>query len=105
MQPNTLPMMNLTHQSPVTIHQSQSPRNSSESDNHNNYRCCFCRHFQLEGYRWGYCQLLNVDVKGNLEACSASIPPFKSMKKKIEIDLVREEDNKKVNDLRSIVRV
>ncbi len=40
------------------------------------YRCCFCRYFQLTGYRWGYCEQLNVYVQGNKNACQVAIPPF-----------------------------
>ena len=46
----------------------------SESNHH--YKCCFCRHFQLEGYRWGHCEILNVEVKGNCPACSIAEPFF-----------------------------
>ena len=42
------------------------------------YKCCFCQYFQLEGHRWGYCELLNVHVKGNVECCQAAISPFGS---------------------------
>ncbi len=52
--------------------------NTTKSNKNHKYHCCFCRHFQLEGYRWGYCKLLNVYVKGNLDACQASISPFTS---------------------------
>lgn len=40
------------------------------------YRCCFCLHFQLTGYRWGHCDLLNVYVRGDRDACQVSVPPF-----------------------------
>ncbi|ELS03486.1 hypothetical protein Xen7305DRAFT_00032100 [Xenococcus sp. PCC 7305] len=51
---------------------------SEKSHDNHDYHCCFCHHFQLEGYRWGYCTLLNSYVKGNIDACQASIPPFKT---------------------------
>ena len=41
-----------------------------------NYKCCFCRYFQLFGYRWGHCEILNVEVKGNCSACSIAEPFF-----------------------------
>ncbi|MGV2826821.1 hypothetical protein ACLFKQ_02380, partial [Myxosarcina sp. GI1(2024)] len=41
-----------------------------QSESNHNYKCCFCRHFQLEGHRWGHCEILNVEVKGNCPACS-----------------------------------
>lgn len=52
--------------------------NTEKYNNNHKYHCCFCRNFQLEGYRWGYCKLLDVYVKGNLDACQASIEPFTS---------------------------
>ena len=52
--------------------------NKTSSNQHSRYRCCLCRYFKLEGYRWGYCQLLNVYVKGTIEACQMSVPPFES---------------------------
>ena len=58
--------------------------NISES-NHHNHECCFCLYFQLEGYRWGYCELLNARVKGNLDACHAYVPPFRSREDKKDI--------------------
>ena len=42
----------------------------------NRPHCCFCQHFQLEGYRWGYCDLLDVYVRGDLESCRVAILPF-----------------------------
>ncbi len=47
--------------------------NQSQS---NNFKCCFCRYFKLEGYRWGYCEILDVEVKGNCPACSIAKPFF-----------------------------
>ncbi len=52
--------------------------NNSQSNNYQHHECCFCNYFQLQGYRWGYCELLNVRVKGNLDACHAYMPPFTS---------------------------
>ena len=46
------------------------------SQTNHDYKCCFCRYFQLEGYRWGYCKILNVEVKGNCPACSIAEPFF-----------------------------
>ena len=40
------------------------------------YHCCFCRHFQLSGYRWGYCDLLDVYVRGDRNACQVAVAPF-----------------------------
>ncbi|MDJ0589879.1 MAG: hypothetical protein QNJ72_07770 [Pleurocapsa sp. MO_226.B13] len=51
---------------------------NAKSPNQSKYNCCFCRHFSLEGHRWGYCELLNVYVKGNVEACQMSVLPFSS---------------------------
>ena len=48
----------------------------TDKANNHQYRCCFCRHFQLAGYRWGYCDLLNVYVRGDRDACQVSVPPF-----------------------------
>ncbi len=42
----------------------------------NHFKCCFCRYFKLEGYRWGYCEILNVEVQGNCPACSIAEPFF-----------------------------
>ena len=50
--------------------------NTIKTNNKDKYHCCFCRHFQLEGARWGYCDLLDVRVKGNIDACQLSVPPF-----------------------------
>ena len=47
-----------------------------KTESNHDYRCCFCRFFQLEGYRWGYCKKLNVEVKGNCPACSVAEPFF-----------------------------
>ncbi|MDJ0800402.1 MAG: hypothetical protein QNJ51_26945 [Calothrix sp. MO_167.B12] len=52
--------------------------NNLASNNRHNHECCFCRYFQLEGYQWGYCELLSARVKRNLDACHAYIPPFTS---------------------------
>ena len=46
-----------------------------DPSNHD-FKCCFCRYFQLEGYRWGHCKILNVPVKGNCPACSIAEPFF-----------------------------
>ena len=70
---------------------------TKSNDNHPQYHCCFCRqhldwvwrgnlatprgHFQLEGYRWGYCKLLNVYIKGNINACSVATPTFSDTEK------------------------
>ncbi|MCC0178389.1 hypothetical protein I4641_15525 [Waterburya agarophytonicola K14] len=54
--------------------------NVTKSDHPSKYHCCFCHHFNLEGHRWGYCELLNVYVKGNIDACQLSVPPFVSIK-------------------------
>ncbi|MDJ0650001.1 MAG: hypothetical protein QNJ60_15010 [Xenococcaceae cyanobacterium MO_188.B19] len=47
-----------------------------QSDSNHDYKCCFCRYFQLEGVRWGHCEILNVEVKGNLLACAIAEPFF-----------------------------
>lgn len=47
-----------------------------QSHSNHDYKCCFCRYFQLEGVRWGYCEILNVEVKGNLSACAVAKPFF-----------------------------
>ena len=49
---------------------------SKKSESNHDYRCCFCRFFELEGYRWGYCQKLGVEVNGNCPACSVAEPFF-----------------------------
>ena len=49
---------------------------NTKSQPYERYHCCFCKYFQLKGYRWGYCELLGVHVKGNLDACKVAIPPF-----------------------------
>ena len=48
----------------------------NKSEGNKNYQCCFCRYFQLEGYRWGHCQILDAEVKGNCPACSIAEPFF-----------------------------
>lgn len=48
----------------------------TDKANNHKYHCCFCGHFQLAGYRWGYCDLLNVYIEGNQDACQVSVPPF-----------------------------
>ena len=60
---------------------------NAKSHHNHQYHCCFCCHFQLEGYRWGYCQLLNVYVKGNKHACQLSRPPFTSTEERLNINL------------------
>ena len=47
-----------------------------QADSKRDYKCCFCRHFQLERFRWGHCKILNVEVKGNSPACSLAEPFF-----------------------------
>ena len=47
-----------------------------QSQSNHDYECCFCRYFQLEGVRWGHCEILNVTVKGNCPACAISKPFF-----------------------------
>ena len=47
-----------------------------QSESNHNYKCCFCRYFQLEGHCWGHCEILNVEVKGNCPACSIAEPFF-----------------------------
>ena len=47
-----------------------------QSESNQDYKCCFCRYFQLEGYRWGQCEILNVEVEGNCPACSIAKPFF-----------------------------
>ena len=56
--------------------------NAPKSNHYRNYHCCFCKYFQLKGYRWGYCELLGVYVKGNIDACKVAIPPFRSQDRK-----------------------
>ena len=51
-----------------------------KSESNHEYQCCFCRYFQLEGYRWGHCEILNVEVKGNCSACSIAEPFFDQSK-------------------------
>ncbi len=50
-------------------------QNNKLEQNHR-YQCCLCRYFQLEGFRWGHCQILDVEVKGNCPACSIARPFF-----------------------------
>lgn len=62
---------------------------TNQANNHQ-YPCCFCRHFQLAGCRWGYCNLLNVYVRGDRDACQVSVPPF-----------VRQEDSSQAEPQRN----
>ncbi|VEP17987.1 conserved hypothetical protein [Hyella patelloides LEGE 07179] len=60
--------------------------NTDEFSKRQKYHCCFCRHFKLKGYRWGYCELLDVYIKGDVDACKMSIPPFTSQHHEKKID-------------------
>ncbi|MGB5632070.1 MAG: hypothetical protein WBM86_04715 [Waterburya sp.] len=62
-----------------------------QSERHHDYKCCFCRYFQLEGHCWGHCEILNVEVKGNCPACSIAesfftLPEHQNTLKKSEAD-------------------
>ena len=46
-----------------------------ESKRHN-LHCRFCRYYQLVGTRGGYCELMNVTVDGNREACPFAVAHF-----------------------------
>ncbi|MDJ0690471.1 MAG: hypothetical protein QNJ41_18420 [Xenococcaceae cyanobacterium MO_188.B32] len=52
----------------------------NKSEGNHRYQCCLCRYFQLEGYRWGHCQILDVEVKGICPACSIAEPFFSKTK-------------------------
>lgn len=41
-----------------------------------NLGCRHCRHYQIEGRRWGHCQLLGVQVQGAWSLCSQGVPAF-----------------------------
>ncbi|MEY3867015.1 MAG: hypothetical protein RLZZ338_906 [Cyanobacteriota bacterium] len=41
-----------------------------------NLGCRHCRYYQMEGRRWGHCQLLGVPVQGGWATCSHAVPPF-----------------------------
>lgn len=51
----------------------QNKINSPES---HSYPCCLCSYFHAETGSWGYCELMNVLVQGNLKACKLSYPFF-----------------------------
>lgn len=38
--------------------------------------CCLCKHYQLTGRRGGFCEKLNVPVKGTWTTCSLAESPF-----------------------------
>lgn len=38
--------------------------------------CRFCKHFQPEGRRGGFCQQLGTSVRGCWDACPLALPPF-----------------------------
>jgi hypothetical protein len=38
--------------------------------------CRYCRYYNLEGRRGGFCQQLGAPVRGNWKACSLALPPF-----------------------------
>ena len=57
-----------------------------QTTSNHDYKCCFCRYFQLEGVRWGYCKILNVTIKGNCPACAISKPFFSQSHNKLRSD-------------------
>lgn len=38
--------------------------------------CRFCKHFQPEGRRGGFCHQLGASVRGGWDACNQALPPF-----------------------------
>jgi hypothetical protein len=52
--------------------------------NLSNSACRYCRSYEPEGRRGGYCQILGVPVQGNWKACVLASPPFKTTLKKLE---------------------
>ena len=58
---------------------------NNQSEENQRYKCCLCRYFQLEGFRWGHCQILDVEVKGNCPACSIAEPFFSQTQNRHDI--------------------
>lgn len=52
--------------------------------NLSNSACRYCRSYEPEGRRGGYCQILGVPVQGSWKACVLASPPFKTTLKKLE---------------------
>jgi hypothetical protein len=52
--------------------------------NLSNSACRYCRSYEPQGRRGGYCQILGVPVQGSWKACVLACPPFETTLKKLE---------------------
>ena len=59
---------------------------NKNNDSDRKSHCCFCRYFELTGYRWGYCKLLGTHMRGDSDACKMFVPPFSSQYQLENID-------------------